>query len=89
MLIPWLLFPLVLAVLALGCGLLLESAAGSPLPRPLLLPAGLALVMVAALFPPIFGSTASLAAPLVVALAATTATSARSGRARTSGSAST
>jgi hypothetical protein len=69
-LIPWLLFPLVLAALALGCGLLLEHAAGSPLARPLLLPAGLAVVMVAALFPPIFGSTAPLATPLVVALAA-------------------
>jgi hypothetical protein len=69
-LIPWLLFPLVLAALALGCGLLLEHASGSELPRPLLLPAGLAVVMVASLFPPVFGSTASLATPLVVALAA-------------------
>jgi hypothetical protein len=69
-LIPWLLFPLVVAALALGCGLLLERASGSPLPPPLLLPAGLAVVMVAALFPPILGSTASLATPLVVALAA-------------------
>jgi hypothetical protein len=69
-LIPWFVFPLVLAALALGCGLLLEHASGSPLPGPLLLPAGLAAVMVAALFPPLFGSTASLATPLVVALAA-------------------
>ena len=70
MLIAWVLFPLVLAALALGCGLLLEHASGSPLPRPLLMPAGLAVVMVAALFPPVFGATASLATPLVVALAA-------------------
>ena len=51
MLIPWLLFPLVLAALALGCGLLLERASGASLPRPLLLPAGLAVIIVAALFP--------------------------------------
>jgi hypothetical protein len=69
-LIAWLLFPLVLAALALGCGLLLERAAATTLPRPLLLPVGLAVVIVASLFPPVFGSTASLATPLVVALAA-------------------
>ncbi len=71
MLTSWLLFPLVLAALALGCGLLLEWAAGKPLPRPLLVPAGLAVIIVASLFPPVFGSTtASLVTPLVVALAA-------------------
>ncbi len=70
MLIPWLLFPLLLAALALGCGLLLERAAGTRLPRPLLVPAGLAVVIAAALFPPIFGSTATFSTPLVVALAA-------------------
>src|SRR5438105_7737420 len=70
MLIPWLLYPLVLAALALGCGLLLERAVGTSLPRPLLVPAGLAVVIAASLFPPLFGSTAFLATPLVVALAA-------------------
>ena len=70
MLTPWLLFPLVLAALALGCGLLLERASGASLPRPLLLPAGLAVIIVASIFPPVFGSTAPLATPLVVALAA-------------------
>jgi hypothetical protein len=70
-LIAWLLFPLILAALALGCGLLLQRAAGATsLPNGLLLPAGLALVIVASLFPPLFDSTASLATPLVVALAA-------------------
>jgi hypothetical protein len=69
-LIAWLLFPLVLAALALGCGLLLERGAGTTLPRPLLLPAGLAVVIAASLFPPLFESTAFLATPLVVALAA-------------------
>jgi hypothetical protein len=69
-LIPWLLFPIVLAALALGCGLLLERGAATSFPRPLLLPAGLALVIAASLFPPLFESTAFLATPLVVALAA-------------------
>jgi len=69
-LIPWLAFPLVLAALALGCGLLLEHASGSRLPGPLLLPAGLAVVIAAALFPPLFEATAALATPLVVTLAA-------------------
>jgi hypothetical protein len=70
-LIAWLLFPLVLAALALGCGLLVQRAAGeTALPNVLLLPAGVALMIVAALFPPVFESTAGLATPLVVALAA-------------------
>jgi hypothetical protein len=65
----WLLFPLVLAALALGCGLLLERASRTTLPPALLLPAGTAVMIVAALFPPVFESTAFLATPLVVALA--------------------
>jgi hypothetical protein len=68
-LIAWLLFPLVLAALSLGCGLLVEEAAGTRLPRPLLLPAGFALVIAASLFPPLFESTAFLATPLVIVLA--------------------
>ena len=70
MLVAWLLFPLVLATLALGCGLLLERVAGATLPPPLLLPAGTAVVVVASLFPPLAETTALLATPLVVALAA-------------------
>jgi hypothetical protein len=66
----WFLFPIVLAAVALGCGLLLERVAGAPLPRPLLLPAGTAVIIVASLFPPLFESTAFLATPLVIALAA-------------------
>jgi hypothetical protein len=70
-LIPWLVFPLVLAALSLGCGLLLQRAASeTALPNGLLLPAGLALVIAASLFPPLFEATAPLATPLVVALAA-------------------
>ena len=70
MLTAWLVFPLVLALLALGCGLLLERASGTTLGLPLLLPAGVAVIIVASLFPPLFESTAFLATPLVVVLAA-------------------
>src|SRR5438093_7530486 len=70
MVTSWVLAPLLLAALSLGCGLLLERATGTSFPRGLLLPAGFALVMVAALFPPVFGSIAPLATPLVILLAA-------------------
>lgn len=61
--------PLGLGLLSLGCGLLVERAAEIRLPGALLLPAGFALVSVAAQFPALSGSTASLAAPLAAALA--------------------
>jgi len=70
LLIAWLGFPLVLAVLALGCGLLLERAAGVRLPGALLLPAGLAVVVVIGLFPVMLDATAELTTPLIVLLAA-------------------
>jgi hypothetical protein len=70
LLIAWLVYPLVLAVLALGCGLLLEYVARVRLPRPLLLPAGLAVIVVAGLFPIMNASTAELTTPLIVVLAA-------------------
>ena len=69
MLLAWLVFPLVLGVLALGCGLLLEQAAGVKLPGALLLPAGLSLVVVAAGLATMTGATAQLAVPAVVGLA--------------------
>jgi len=46
--VAWLVFPLVLALVCFGCGLLLEAGAGTRLPQPLLLPAGLAAVIVIA-----------------------------------------
>jgi hypothetical protein len=67
--IAWLVFPLVLGVLSLGCGLLAERAAGVEIPSPLLMPLGFAVVIVAAQFAIIGGRTALLATPLVVALA--------------------
>src|SRR5688572_14078205 len=69
MLVAWVVFPTVLAVLSLGCGLLLERASGVRLSGPLLVPAGLAVVIVAASFATMDDATAELAAPLVVALA--------------------
>ena len=47
-LVCWVAFPPVLLILSLGCGLLLERAAGFELPEPLVLPAGLAVIIVAA-----------------------------------------
>ncbi|HKG44471.1 MAG TPA: hypothetical protein VKB10_09555 [Gaiellaceae bacterium] len=58
-----------LAGLCLGCGSLLELAAGSRLPRPLVVPAGLAVVILAAQFATLTDATAELSGPLVVALA--------------------
>jgi hypothetical protein len=68
-LVCWVVFPLVLALLSLGCGLLLERAAGVRLPEALLLPAGLAVVIVAAEITTKASATAKLTVPLVVVLA--------------------
>jgi hypothetical protein len=64
----WLIFPLVLAVLALGTGLLVEIIAGRRLPGALLLPVGYAFIVVTAQIPAQFDDTAELGPPLVVAL---------------------
>jgi hypothetical protein len=69
MLVAWLVFPAVLAALSLGCGLLLERAAGVRLPGSLLVPAGVALIIVVASLATMRAATAELATPLVVALA--------------------
>lgn len=45
MLAAWVLFPLVLAALSLGCGLLLDRVTGGGLPGALLAPAGFALLL--------------------------------------------
>lgn len=44
--VAWVLFPLVLALVALGCGLLLQAASGIRLPGGLTMPLGLALMIV-------------------------------------------
>jgi hypothetical protein len=66
LLVPWLAFPLLLCTLSLGCGLLLERASGLRLPGTLLLPSGLAVVIVIALFATMNGATARLATPAVL-----------------------
>ncbi|MFL5911210.1 MAG: hypothetical protein ACJ768_11640 [Gaiellaceae bacterium] len=58
-----------LAGLSLGCGNLLELASGTRLPRALLIPAGLTIVILAAQFATLSDRTAELAGPLVVVLA--------------------
>jgi hypothetical protein len=65
----WLVFPVVLAVLCLGCGLLLARAAGPSLPRVLLLPAGLAVVVALAVLLTFMDATAPLTTPALVAVA--------------------
>jgi hypothetical protein len=68
MISSWLLFPLVLATLSLGCGLLVELIAGRRLPGTLLLVGGYSLVVVVAQLPAQWDTTAELGVPLVVAL---------------------
>jgi hypothetical protein len=67
--VGWALLPLALGLLSLGCGLLLETASATRLPGALLLPAGFAVVVVGTPFAALSAGTASLAAPLTVALA--------------------
>jgi hypothetical protein len=63
--VAWAVFPALLALLALGCGLLLERAAGITLPRSLLVPAGMATIIVLAQVPIAVGA-GGLATPLIV-----------------------
>lgn len=70
MLIAWLVFPLVLGLLSLGCGLLAMRVAGVEIPQALLLPLGFAVVSLAGQFAIVGGATAALATPLVVTFAA-------------------
>ncbi len=81
--VAWLVFPLLLAAILLGCGLALEAGARTRLPFTLLLPAGLALAVVVMCLAALTDATADLAVPLVVAVAAAGALiGARSLRAR-------
>src|SRR4051812_10095259 len=67
--VAWIVFPLVMCVLALGCGLLTEVVAGFELPGGLLLPVGLAVVIVVASLATMTAATATLAIPAVVVAA--------------------
>jgi hypothetical protein len=67
--VAWVVFPLVLATLSLGCGLLVEELGDVQLPRALLTPVGFAVVIVVASLATMNGATARLATPATVALA--------------------
>ncbi len=69
LLVAWVVFPLVLAAVTLGCGLALEAAAGTRLPFALVLPAGLATVVAVMCAATLTDATAELAVPLAVGLA--------------------
>ena len=67
--LAWIAFPLVLALLSLGCGLLLETASGMQLPGTLLLPGGFIVISLATYFAHMSNATAPLQTPFVVVLA--------------------
>lgn len=69
MIVSWLLFPIVLTVLCLGCGLLLQVCVGRRLPGVLVAPAGFAVMVVLTGILTSRGETASLATPAVVLVA--------------------
>lgn len=69
MLGAWLLFPVILVALALGCGLLLERCARITLPGALLVPVGAAVMIAAGQITTATDATAELTTPVVVALA--------------------
>jgi hypothetical protein len=68
LLICWLVFPVVMGILSLGCGLLVERAARTRLPVELLVPTGFAAIVTLTLFATLTSVTASLALPAVLAL---------------------
>lgn len=70
MLLSWLLFPLLLLALSVGCGLLVSRAAGTELPSTLVAPVGFTVLILVGEMTSIGGSTlADLAAPLAIVLA--------------------
>lgn len=69
MVVAWVLFPMVLVAVCLGCGLTVNWASGGAVSGALLLPIGLALVVVAATLTTARAGTASLTTPVVIVLA--------------------
>jgi len=69
LIVAWILFPAVLAVLCLGIGALVERLSRVPLPGPVLLSIGLAGMIVVTQACTYWDATAELATPLVVVLA--------------------
>ena len=70
LLVPWLLFPLLLAALSLGCGLLVEELAGTRVGPVLVLPLGLCTIVVVSSLTVSLPTTARFTTPLIAALAA-------------------
>ncbi len=67
--LSWVVAPAVLVLACVGCGLLVEAAAGFRLPGALVPPVGLALVVVASDLTTMHDRTAELTTPVVVVLA--------------------
>jgi hypothetical protein len=67
---PWLVFPLLLLAVLLGCGLLVRALTGAAIPGPLLPGVGLATLICVASLTTGTEATAKLTTPVVVALAA-------------------
>lgn len=67
--VAWVLFPVVLGLLALGCGLLLESLSGVKLPGGLHMPVGIALIIVIGEILTKSSSLANATTPVIVVLA--------------------
>src|SRR6476646_10555964 len=70
LIVAWVAFPLVLAAIAAGWGMIAQLAAGAPVAGALLLPLGLAAAIVVAGTLTAFAATAPAAAPVVAAGAA-------------------
>jgi hypothetical protein len=66
--VAWFAPPLVLGLPSLGCGLLLEWAAGVQLAGALLVPAGFSVIVVTSTIAASNSATARLTTPIVVAL---------------------
>ena len=69
MFVAWVLFPLILAVLCLGCGAFVRTLTAAPIPGVLLMPLGFALMIVVGEFAAMSDSTAELAAPMLGGIA--------------------
>jgi hypothetical protein len=69
MFVSWLVFPLLLLALCTGCGLLVTRLARLELPAPLIAPVGFTVVLLIGEMASIVPATATLAAPLTVAVA--------------------
>jgi hypothetical protein len=69
MIAAWLLFPLVMVVVCLGCGLAVEWGTGSDLPGTIVISVGLALIMAVGTLTTSHEATAPLTTPVVLLLA--------------------